>query len=103
MGPAAEGVAKGPMRDVHRQHVGETWHLRSDQSKVAAGNLIVLRNRQRHLQRVGDVTDTHGGAQFPGDDVTGEVIEHGGEIEPAPADHLEEGEVGLPEPPWSCS
>ena len=38
----------------------------------------------------------HRGAQFPGDDVAGEVVEHARQVEPTPADHLEIGEVGLP-------
>ena len=37
------------------------------------------------------------GAQFPSDDVAGEVVEHGGEIVPAPARDLEIGEVSLSE------
>src|SRR4029077_6524373 len=40
---------------------------------------------------------THRRAQLPGDNVTRVVIEDGGEVVPAPADHLEIGEVGLPE------
>jgi len=36
-------------------------------------------------------------AELPGDHVAREVVEHGGEIEPAPAGDLEVGEVGLPE------
>ena len=43
---------------------------------------------QGHRQRVGDIGGGHGGAQLPGQDVAREVIEHGRQIEPAPADHL---------------
>ena len=45
---------------------------------------------------VGDVPGRHSDAQFPGDDVAGEVVEHGRQVNPAPADDLEVGEVGLP-------
>jgi hypothetical protein len=31
--------------------------------------------------------------QLPGQDVAREVVEHGGQVEPAPADDLEVGEV----------
>jgi hypothetical protein len=51
----------------------------------------------RRCQRCGDVGSAHGGAELPGDDVSGEVIEHRREVEPAPAGDLEVGEVGLPE------
>ena len=53
--------------------------------------------RQRQLECIGDIVGTHRRAQLPGDDVTRVVIEDGGEVVPAPADHLEIGEVGLPE------
>src|SRR6266496_6822894 len=45
--------------------------------------------------RIGHVGCRHGGAQLPGQDVAREVIEHGGQIEPAPADDLQIREVGL--------
>src|SRR5260370_31603635 len=45
----------------------------------------------------------HGRAQLPGQDVAREVIEHSGQVEPAPADDLEVGEVGLPKLVWSGS
>src|SRR5215467_4433021 len=51
-----------------------------------------------------NVSDTSvadmGGAQLPGQDIAREVIEHGGQIEPAPADDLQIGEVGLPKLVW---
>ena len=53
--------------------------------------------REGELQGVGDVVGPHGGAQLPRDDVAREVVEDGRQIEPAPADDLEIGEVGLPE------
>jgi hypothetical protein len=48
-------------------------------------------------QGVGDIGGGHRRAQLPGQDVAREVIEHGRQIEPAPADHPQIGEVGLPE------
>ena len=52
-----------------------------------------------------DVTDTLKMAlkasgcdqELPGDDVAGEVVKDRGQVEPAPTDDLEVGEVGLPE------
>ena len=55
------------------------------------------RRLQGHGQRIGDVACLHRRAQLPGDDITREVIEHGGQVKPAPADNLQVGEVGLPE------
>ena len=52
---------------------------------------------QGHRQRGGDIGGGHGGAQLPGQDVAREVIEHGRQIEPAPADHPQVGKIGLPE------
>ena len=51
----------------------------------------------RPAQASGDVGRAHRGAELPGDDVAGEVVEHGQEVEPAPAGDLEVGEVRLPE------
>ena len=39
----------------------------------------------------------HGNAELPGDDVSGIVVQDGRQIEPAPADHFEIGDVGLPQ------
>ena len=52
---------------------------------------------QRQVERVLHIGCCHAGAELPGDDVPGEVIEDGREIEPAPADHLQIGKVSLPE------
>ena len=52
--------------------------------------------RKRNVQRVGYITHLHVRAQFPSHDISGKVIEDGGQIEPAPADHLQIGEIGLP-------
>lgn len=51
---------------------------------------------QGHVGRVSDVLGAHGGAQPPGEDVARVIIEHGQELDPAPPDDLEVGEVGLP-------
>ena len=48
------------------------------------------------LQRAGDVTGGHRGAELPGDDVAREVVEDAREVEPSPTDDLQVGEVGLP-------
>ena len=60
-------------------------------------HLIKLRGRQRQIERGGDVLRFHRGAELPGDNEAREVVQHGGEIVPAPARDLEIGEVGLPE------
>ena len=60
-------------------------------------HLIKPRGRQRQIERGGDILRFHRGAELPGDNETREVVEHGGEIVPAPRRDLEVGEVGLPE------
>src|SRR5271168_4867904 len=59
-------------------------HLISVSTKPAAGHILRLHRR----------------AQLPGDDIAREVVKRRAEIEPAPAGHLEIGEVGLPELVW---
>ena len=59
-------------------------------------DLVQPRCLQSQLQGVGDVLGLHRGAQLPGNDVAGEVVEHGRQIEPTPASHLQISEVGLP-------
>jgi len=54
------------------------------------------RGLQRQVQRFPDVPGLHRRAELPGDDVTREVVQYRAEVELAPADHLEIGEVGLP-------
>ena len=54
------------------------------------------------LECAGDVAGCHRAAELPGDDVAREVVEHGGEIEPAPAGDLEVSEVGLPKLVGRC-
>jgi hypothetical protein len=64
---------------------------------VNDGHLVKPRGRQRQIERDGDVLRFHRGAELPGDNEAREVVEHGGEIVPAPARNLEVSEVGLPE------
>jgi len=61
---------------------------------------IKPRGLQRQVQRFRDVPDLHRRAELPGDDVAREVVQDRTEVEPAPADHFEIGEVGLPELVW---
>ena len=58
--------------------------------------MIKPRCGQRQVQRGHDIGGAHVGAQLPGDDVAGEVVQHRREVVPAPACNLEIGEVGLP-------
>src|ERR1700730_10190759 len=60
------------------------------------------RGVQRHFKRDGDVLDLHRGAQLPGDDVAGVVVEDRRQEAPSPADDLQMSEVGLPELVWRC-
>jgi hypothetical protein len=59
--------------------------------------LFAARCGKREFQRGGDVADGHAGTELPGDDVAREIVEHCGQVEPALADDLEVGEVGLPQ------
>ena len=52
---------------------------------------------QGERQGVGNIGGGHGRTQLPGQDVAREVVKHGGEIEPAPSDDLQIGEIGLPQ------
>ena len=58
--------------------------------------LIATRRRQGQFQRVVYVLGLHGGAEFPSDNVTREVVEDGGQIKPTPSDDLEVGKIRLP-------
>src|SRR3981189_956600 len=51
-------------------------------------DLVQPRCLQSQLQGGGDIFGFHRGAQLPGNDVAGEVVEHGRQIEPTPASHL---------------
>src|SRR6516162_7344120 len=99
--PAADmsdAVVLEPLTKLAR-HVG--WTVIAQQPWPMQNlDLVQTCPPQRHLQRIGYVGCRHGGAQLPGQDVAREVIEHGGQIEPAPADDLQIGEVGLPKLVW---
>src|SRR5438445_11167344 len=62
--------------------------------------LVEPRGMQGHFERGGDVLGLHRGAQLPGDDVAGEVVEDRRQVEPSPADNLEISEVRLPALVW---
>ena len=59
------------------------------------GRIAGYRIGEEQSAGVPAISGRHGGAQLPGQDVAREVIEHGGQIELAPADDLQIGEVGL--------
>ena len=52
---------------------------------------------QRKLQCAGHILSFHRRAQLPGDDEMREVVEDRRQVEPAPANDLQVGEVGLPQ------
>ena len=60
-------------------------------------HLIEAGRRQRQIECGGDILRLHSRAELPGDNEAREVVEHGGEIVPAPARDLEISEVSLPE------
>jgi hypothetical protein len=76
--------------DIRRAIVAEQAGLVGDR------DLITARGFQRQGQGVGDVLGPYGRAQLPGDDIAGIVVQNGRQVEPAPADDLEIGEIGLP-------
>ena len=77
--------------DVGRTVVAEKPGLLHHRCPIAARGL------QRQVQRVGNILGLHRGAELPSDDVAAVVVEDRGQIEPAPADNLEIGEVRLPQ------
>ena len=62
-----------------------------EDSNAQTHRSTVAHFRSRHI------AGAHSDAQLPGDDVAREVIQHGREVEPGPADDLEVREIGLPE------
>ena len=52
---------------------------------------------QGQIERLLNVRGRHGLEPLPGNDVARVVIQDRGQVIPAPADHTEIGEVGLPE------
>ena len=83
-------------RDITRPIVREQARLVQNRCLIAARSL------QRQVERVGHVARFHRRAELPGDDVTAVIVQDRREIEPAPANHLQIGEVGLPELVWPC-
>src|SRR3954454_4234305 len=77
-------------------NVGRTI-VRQQSRPVNDGDVVEAGSRQGAIEGGCYLLGPHGRTEFPGDDETGEVVEHGGEIIPAPADDLEAGEVGLPQ------
>src|SRR4051794_3251350 len=75
--------------------VGRTI-VRQQSRPVNDGDVVEAGSCQGAIEGGCYLLGPHGRTEFPGDDETGEVVEHGGEIIPAPADDLEVGEVGLP-------
>ena len=59
-------------------------------------NLVTARRLQGEVECIRYIFCLYVGAKLPGDDVATVVIENRAEIEPAPAEHLDVGEVGLP-------
>ena len=51
---------------------------------------------QRLIHRRHDIPGRHVGPEVPREDVSGIIVQDGGQIIPAPAHDLEEGEIGLP-------
>src|SRR5215471_3534825 len=78
-------------RDITRTIVREQPGAMLDES------LVQSRGGERYEQGLLHIRGSHGGRQFPSDDVPREVIQHRGEIVPAPALDLEVGEVRLPQ------
>ena len=77
-------------RDVTRTVVAEqSWPV-DDMNLVTAGCL------QCEIQRICYVLGPHVGAQLPRDDITAVIVQNRAEIEPAPSQYLDVGEVGLP-------
>ena len=59
-------------------------------------NLVTARRLQDEVECIRYILCLHVGAKLPGDDVATVVIEDRAEIQPAPAEHFDVGEVGLP-------
>ena len=77
--------------DVGRAVVAEKPGLVSDRRVIASRCL------QGQREGIGHVVGPHGRTELPGDDVARVVVQDRRQIEPAPADDLEVGEVGLPQ------
>jgi hypothetical protein len=64
---------------------------------VYDGGAIKAGSRERLVEGCRDVRGAHRRSEFPGHDVSREVVEDGRQIVPTPTSDLEVGEVGLPE------
>ena len=76
--------------DVGRAVVAEQPWLVSDRGAATSRCL------QSQYEGIGHILRPHGRTELPGDDVARVVVQDRRWIEPAPADDLEVGEVGLP-------
>jgi len=70
--------------------------VRQQTGFVPNGNLIAAGCLEGQFQRVGDIACRHCGAQLPGNNVSREVVQNGAQVEPAPTNDLDVGEVRLP-------
>ena len=59
-------------------------------------DLIATRRLQCQIQSVGHILSPHVSAELPRDDVAAVIVQDCAEVEPAPTDDFEIGEVGLP-------
>lgn len=62
------------------------------------GDMVETGGGQRQVERVFHVLGFHRGAELPGHDVAGIVVKNRRQIISAPANDLEIGKVGLPQP-----
>jgi hypothetical protein len=84
-------MAHFPGLDIFRQFTRDVARaiIRQQPRLVQHRCAVATRGLEREVQRVGDILGSHVGAQLPGDDVAREVVEHGRQIDPAPANDLE--------------
>jgi hypothetical protein len=88
---SAAHMAHFPGLDIFRQFTRDVARaiIRQQPRLVQHRCAVATRGLEREVQRVGDILGSHVGAQLPGDDVAREVVEHGRQIDPAPANDLE--------------
>ena len=87
-------------RSIHFARSSETYEEPLSDSNLGRWEelgFVEPRSVQRHFERGGDIVGLHRGAQLPGDDVAGEVVEDCRQVEPSPTDDLQISEVRLPE------
>src|SRR6185369_15103885 len=75
---------------------------RTSIQKTSATSMTETTSLQRLLECGGDVLGLHTGAQLPSHDIGREIVQNGRQVEPAPPDHLEVGEIGLPQLVGCC-